>query len=225
MAGNKGCKTNSCKGKRKTYRERGQLGSSYRSGKVGDGSSNTDFSNPMARRIVQKMSQSQGLTGADFGAGRGQLGSDEPPEIIDQYQAVKDPRYSALQQMYINRWKNTFKEGISEGRVGLNQEEQIGTGLRKTIKSLDKVLKYKSSGSTSLQRNTKVQRMIQSGNIRGALNRIAMSRFKKRPHMLTDVRKQSFDDELTGTQVGLMTDSKKNFKLAQKEKRMDNCQI
>lgn len=222
------CKAGSCakgKGKRKTYSERGQLGSSYRSGKIGDGTPNNDYSNPLARKIVQKMAQSRGLTGADFGAGRGMMTNSEVPDVSDQFQAVKDPRYDALQRMYINRWKNTFKEGISEGRVGLNQESQLGTGLRKSIDSLNKVTKYKSSGSTTLQRNSKVHRMIQSGNIRGALNKIAKSRFKKRPYMLSDVRKQDFDDEYTGTQVGLMTDSKQNFKLAQKEKRMDSCQI
>jgi len=221
-----GCKNKGGRGKRKTYKERGQLGSSYRSGKIGDsGGESGGQSNPLARKIVQKMAQAGGLTGGFYGAGRGDVGEQEAPAIMDQFQAMKDPRYDALQRMYINRWKQNFKEGVAEGRVGMNQEAQIGTGMRKSIDSLNKVLKYKSSGTTTLQRSGRVQRMVQSGNIRGALNRIAKSRFKKRPQMFSDVRDQEFDTDYTGTQVGLMTDSKQNFKLARKEKRMDCSQI
>jgi len=90
----------------------------------------------------------------------------------EAYEVVPDPKYSAVERSLINRWRNEFVN--AEGRAGEDQVANLNTGPRKTIKSLDNPLRFKSSNNTQNKRKSRFQRQVESGDMQGALTRVKM---------------------------------------------------
>lgn len=139
---------------------------------------------------------------------------------VEGYVIQPDPRVQDIQRSVVNRWKQDFITGVSEGRAGLDQEAELGTGQRKTIDCLDGLLIFNST-NTSNHRKTRVQRMIESGQTSEALDRMKRSRFKSRPGSLRDIRRLNPDAASLSTQYGLLTKAKKAFRSIKDDRRLD----
>jgi len=162
-----------------------------------------------------KISMLSRRMGGRGGSAQGKLGT------VTSYQVVKDPRVQSIQKSVINRWQQEFIRGAAEGRSGKDQGKQVGSGPRKTIKCMDNPLRFRGTGSLGF-RKSKTQRMIEGGDLEGAMYRMRQFSIRKRPSAYQDPRKMSDTDaDAMASQVGLLATAKTNFKKIKDKKRLD----
>ena len=189
---------NNRRGPLREYEERGALGAP------------TDFARSRAKELERSLSSKHGADTVQT-----------PEDKNNQFEARRDPRVANIQQTLINRYHQNFITNVAEGRSGLNQSDQIGTGPRKTIDCLKGDLKYKGASSTTNNSRNRIQRMIDRGNVGGAIGKMKKKRFKKRPGAFKKTSDISGMEGFMGTQNGLNKCSKDNFKLAKEDRRLD----
>lgn len=148
------------------------------------------------------------------------------PNNVDKWVVTPDPRVKGIQRALIGRWQNRFVQGQAEGQAGKNQAGLLGMGPRHTIHSLDQVTRYRSTSTTS-KRKSAVQRLIESGNVQGAFERVKMAHYHARRGLRADTRYFSrlragrFGQDAISQQHGLRKLARDNFKQASKRRRMD----
>lgn len=145
----------------------------------------------------------------------------------DGFMLTPDPRARGLKTALTQSWSHEFVKPGTEGQAGKDQASLLGSGPRKLIHSLDKVLVYRTR-STTCKRKSRIRRLFESGQSDAAFRRMRLHSFRgvrgirPDPKYFVRLRAGKNGMDTLATQTGLSHQSKENLKKKKKQRRYDS---